>query len=225
LKEDMGRRRVGEEGYGRRANGHGNSGGRGFAFSRWGGRSRSDNVSWRKDGSNSSGDKGGRVGSGEEVGRGKPKQLCEVIDKVPEGGDGTAKENEGVLVVFEKQDDLGKGQEMDVEGFGGDKIVGEMEGQNERSMHDAKHVVGGGLEKTAANTKNGKKFKRLIQENNPSVGEGVANDNLLGKKRGLVTEEAEQLTKKGRSQGDFTEVMTTTTSRSAGLYVQPRREQ
>jgi hypothetical protein len=58
LKADVGRKRLGEERNSKRGEGFGSFGFRGLG-SRWGGRSRSDSDSWRKDGSISSGCKGG----------------------------------------------------------------------------------------------------------------------------------------------------------------------
>jgi hypothetical protein len=58
LKADVGRKRLGEERNSKRGEGFGSFGFRGLG-SRWGGKSRSDSDSWRKDGSISSGCKGG----------------------------------------------------------------------------------------------------------------------------------------------------------------------
>jgi hypothetical protein len=127
-------------------------------------------------------------------------------------------------VVFKNHNVLQTDQEMDIEGVDGEAVDGGTKGHSGSTVPVPVSEVGEISEKIEVKGKGGK-YKKIVREVNPTAGEPVHNT-FLGKKHYLTDGEEENLKKKGKTHGETTEVMTTPpTPISAGLSVQPRREQ
>jgi hypothetical protein len=171
LKADVGRKRLGEERNSKRGEGFGSFGSRGLG-SRWGGRSRSDSDSWRKDGSISSGCKGGLGEKREGVlspakereavqGAGKARSLFKESDKSQVVTDVTGKEDTGTLVVFQNQNVLQTDREMDIEDVDGEAVERGTKGLSGSIVPVPVSEVGGISEKIEVKGKGGK-YKKIV---------------------------------------------------------------
>jgi hypothetical protein len=226
IKADMGRRRgSGEEDRGRRSDVRGLSGSREYGVARWGGRSRSDSASWRKDG----------MASGD--GKGRDMEKREEINNLIEGNklallDGPYKDgrNKGAPTVIVNPEAIHDGKGMDVVMGTEEGKKGEANGNTEPSMRDAGEVDGDFVEHSDGKKKDGKKYKKVPREklrNDESVPNPIE---LSGKKHNLSDdgdEERQSKCKKNRKDevGMMVVIEENLANSSAGLQEQPRRDQ
>jgi hypothetical protein len=223
LKADMETRRADERSKGS-GGGYRSFGGRGLGFNKWGGRSGSESLTWKKEGSFG----GKTTGMVAEVPQG-PLYLPQVP-------------NEGVL----KSDSLKGAQNLlslpdeNLKDEGSEKVDKEKETVHEGSskVMDIDGIgVGDLLESDSQNSlkegvpeekkrllKEEKTFKRRIREKSDVIQPVCNEESLTGKKRDGGGIDMERIIKRGRS--DLASVVNDSqVNLSAGLQNQPRRSQ
>jgi hypothetical protein len=210
----MGRRRVGEVDQDRRSGGRGRTTAtRHYGVNKWGGWSRSDSASWRKD------------STGSDDGKGRNMDRREVTNNIF-GGDNVAlldgpsvkDKNEGVLTVVDNEEVIHDGKSMDMDVNLSVVNKGGVKGHTGLAMK--------GTEEAKKNE--GKKYKKVLRDNLQKGKNELNPDAAVGKKHKLsVAVDEERMGKKSRKDEDCMVVVTkeTLANTSAGLQEQPRRNQ